>query len=78
MNDFVLPATIASQLQGLPHPVHLGDASGKMLGYFVPSVDPALYEIVGPEPSDEELREAEQSSEWYSTEEILRRLEKLG
>jgi hypothetical protein len=77
MNDLVLPETVASQLQGLPYLVNLCDASGKKLGCFVPAVDPSQYEIIGPEPSEEELRLAEQSDEWYSTDEVLRRLEKL-
>ena len=78
MNDFVLPDPVASQLQGLPYPVHLCDASGKKIGTFVPSIDLSQYEIVGPELTGEELREAEQSTEWYSTDEVLRHLGKLG
>jgi hypothetical protein len=77
MNDFILPDPVASQLQGLPYPVHLCDASGKKVGTFVPSVDVTKHEIVGPEPGDEELRKAEQSTEWYSTDEVLRHLESL-
>ncbi|MEX2092358.1 MAG: hypothetical protein WD971_06755 [Pirellulales bacterium] len=77
MNDFVLPDPIASQLQGFPHVVSLCDASGKKIGTFVPTIDLSQYEIVGPEPSEEELREAEQSIEWYSTQEVLRHLENL-
>jgi hypothetical protein len=77
MNAFLLPETVASQLQGLPHPVNLCDPSGKTLGYFVPAVDPSLYEIDGPEPTQEELRDSEESSEWSTTDQVLRDLEKL-
>jgi hypothetical protein len=61
----------------LPHPVKLCNPSGETLGCFVPAVDPSLYEIEGPEPSEEELRAVEQSTEWYSTEQVLQHLEKL-
>ena len=77
MNDLVMPEIVASQLQGLPHPVNLCSASGEMLGCFVPRVDPSLYEIVGPVPTEEELQEIEQSTEWYSTAQVLRHLEDL-
>lgn len=72
-----MPETVATQLQGLPHPVNLCDASGKTLGCFVPAVDLSLYEIKGPEPTETELREIEHSTEWYSTQEVLQRLEKI-
>jgi hypothetical protein len=78
MNELVMPETIASQLQGLPHPVNLCDAAGKTLGWFVPLVDRSLYEIVGPEPTNDELDRIENSSEWYSIDEVLRHLEKHG
>lgn len=78
MNDFVLPDAIASQLQGFGHLVPLFNASGKKVGTFVPEIDLSQYEIVGPELTEEQLREIEQSTEWYSTNEVLRHLEKLG
>ena len=78
MNELVMPEIVASQLQGLPHPVNLCNASGKTLGCFVPVVDLPLYEIVGPEPSAEELDRIEKSTEWYSTNEVRRHLENLG
>ena len=77
MSELILPEIVATQLQGLSHPVHLCDPSGKKLGCFVPAFDPSLYEIEGPEPTEEELREVEQSTEWYSTDEVLKHLEKL-
>ena len=77
MSELILPETVATQLQGLFHPIHLCDASGKRLGCFVPAVDLSQYEIEGPEPTEEELREIEQSTEWYTTQEVLQHLEKL-
>jgi hypothetical protein len=44
----------------------------------VPVVDRSLYEVVGPDPSEEELDRIERSNEWYSTDEVLRHLENLG
>jgi len=37
-----------------------------------------VYEELEPDLSDEELRRLEQSTEWYTTDEVLRRLEKLA
>jgi hypothetical protein len=78
MTQLIMPDVVATQLQGLPHPVHLCDAAGKTLGYFLPVVDPSQYEIVGPQPSREELDQTEKFSKWYTTDEVLRNLESLG
>jgi hypothetical protein len=78
MSEFTLPEPIARQLEGLPFPVYLFDASGKKLGCFIPVVDAREYEELEPELSDEELRRIEQSDEWYSTDEVLRHLGNLG
>jgi hypothetical protein len=77
MSKVFLSEEVANQLQGLSQPVDLCDSSGKRLGCFVPAFNPSEYEIVGPDLSEEELREIEQSNEWYSTDQVLRRLEKL-
>jgi len=77
MSELIVPEVVAAQLQGLYHPILLCDASGKRLGCFVPAVDWSQYEIVGPEPTEEELRRAEESDEWYTTDDVLRHLEKL-
>jgi len=77
MSELILPDAIATQLQGLVHPIQLVDASGKKLGCFVPAIDPSDYEDLEPDLSAEELRQIEQSSEWYTTDEVLRHLEKL-
>jgi hypothetical protein len=78
MTELVLPENVAAQLQGIANVVNLCDASGKKLGCFVPAVDLSEYEILGPEPTEEELRQAEMSNDWFTTDEVLRRLEKLG
>jgi hypothetical protein len=78
MSEFVLPDPVAAQLQGLGHPVPLFNASGKKVGTFVPEIDLSQYEIVDPELTDEQRRRVEQSTEWFSTDQVLRHLENLG
>lgn len=78
MTNLVIPEVLATQLEGLPTPIHLHDAAGRTLGYFVPLVDPSGYEIIGPELGQEELSQIEQSPEWYSTVQVLHHLESLG
>jgi hypothetical protein len=77
MTQLTLPETVAAQLQGLAHPIKLCAPSGETLGSFLPAVDPSQYEIEGGEPTEEELRTIEQSTEWYTTQEVLQHLEKL-
>lgn len=76
MHDLTVPPTFATQLEGIPHPIHLCDATGKKLGYFLPLAAP-MCDNLEPGLTTEELQQIEQSSEWSSTEQILDRLEKL-
>jgi hypothetical protein len=78
MNNLVVPDLFATQLESLSSPVPLQDSSGRTIGYFVPEVDLSEYEIAGLEPTNDELAEIERSTEWYSTEQVLRHLERLG
>jgi hypothetical protein len=78
MSELILPDAVATQLQGLSHPIQLCDASGKRLGCFVPAVDRSVYDELEPDLSDEELRCLERSTEWYTTTEVVRHLEKLA
>jgi hypothetical protein len=48
------------------------------VGTFVPEIDLSQYEIVDPELTDEQRRRVEQSTEWFSTDQVLRHLENLG
>jgi hypothetical protein len=77
MLDFVLPDTVANQLEGCPYPVPLSNTSGRMLGYFVPTADSSLYTADKEELSDADLQKIEESHEWYSTAEVLQHLEKI-
>jgi hypothetical protein len=77
MSELQLPEMVASQLQGLSEPVHLCDASGKRLGSFVPAIDLSEYEVLGPDLSDQVADEISRSQEWFTTSQVLQRLESL-
>ena len=77
MTRIVLDASVSSQLHNLGHPVELCDPSGRVLGRFIPAIDMSEWEAVSPEVSEEELDRREQSTEWYTTEEVLAHLKSL-
>ncbi len=74
MTRVTLDAVASSKLHELGEPVELCDPSGKVLGRFVPALDPTQWEAVTPEASEEELKRRERSANWHSTEEVLARL----
>ena len=78
MSQFILNANSIPQLATSTQPVELCDASGKVLGRFVPKIDLSEWEIVGGEPTEEELQRAEQSKgKRYTTAEVIAHLESL-
>jgi hypothetical protein len=77
VTQIILDAALAGKLRDLAQTVELCDPSGRVLGRFVPRIDPVEWEPVGPEISEEELDRREQSTEWYTTEEVLAHLENL-
>jgi hypothetical protein len=74
MTRVTLDAVASSKPHQLGEPVELCDPSGKVLGRFVPALDPTQWGAVTPEASEEELSRREQSVDWHSTEEVLARL----
>jgi hypothetical protein len=79
MTQIMLDATTATQLQQLGQPADLCDPSGRVVGRFVPPlIDLSKWEPITPDVSEEELDRREQSKEWYTTDEVLTHLEKLG
>jgi hypothetical protein len=72
-----IDAAFSNQLRTVTTVAELCDPSGRVLGQFIPTADPVEWEIVGPEFSEEELERAEQSTEWYTTEEVLEHLRNL-
>jgi hypothetical protein len=78
MPKLFLDAALRAKLDQLYYPVELCDENGRVLGEFIPKVDPARLEALTPEISDEELRRRKQSNEKrYTTAEVLAYLEKL-
>jgi hypothetical protein len=77
MLRITLDADMASRLLALNLEVELCDPSGRLLGRFVPLVDPAQWEPLEPDVSEEELHRREQSTEWYTAEEVLAHLKHL-
>jgi hypothetical protein len=62
-------------LHNLTQPLQLCDPSGKVLAQVVLAPDLSKYEAWEPEFTEEELRQAEQSDQWFTTAEVLARLE---
>jgi len=68
MTRVVLDAALRSKLHNLTQPLEFRDESGRVLGRFMPIVEPQL--------SEEELQRREQEED-FSTAEVLAHLEKL-
>ena len=78
MTQIILDAGLRSKLGNLNEPFNLCDESGKILAHVTPAFDPDDWEPVPPpELSEEELRKIEQSSRWYTSEEVLKHLVSL-
>jgi hypothetical protein len=59
------------------YPIEVCDASGVVLGCFVPRTDTSQYEPVTPNVTAEELQRRKRSSEWFTTSQVLDHLETL-
>lgn len=78
MTRVTLDAALASKLMELHFPVELCDASGRVLGRFIPMIDLSEWEEITPAVSEEELdRLAKSGEKRYTTAEVLAYLEKL-
>jgi hypothetical protein len=77
MTRVVIEAALRGKLDGITQPVELCDESGRVLGRFIPVIDMSEWEPLTPEASEEELDRREQSTEWYTTEEVLAYLRNL-
>ena len=78
MTQISLNAELSRKLREVTAAAELCDPSGRVLGRFVPVVDMSQWEPVTPEVSEEELDRREKSTEWYTTEEVIAHLQKLG
>ena len=77
MPKITLDTVLSSQLQELNQEVELCDPSGRLLGRFVPQIDWPEVEALFADVSEEELDRREQSTEWYTTAEVLAYLNNL-
>jgi hypothetical protein len=67
-----------AKLHNFDSRLELCDESGRVLGYFTPAVDQALYEGVQSPSSEQELRRRSQQGGGRSLAEILEHLQKQG
>lgn len=74
----VIPDSVVAELARSEYSVQICDATGRTIGLYVPIPDVSRYEAIGADLADGELARIEQSDEWYSTGEVLRRLEELA
>jgi hypothetical protein len=74
MTRIVIDASLQEKLKQLGTDAELCDDAGNVFGRFVPLIDLSVWEPVSPEASEEELDRREQSTEWYTTEQVLQRL----
>ncbi len=77
MTKVLLTAGAEAPFRGLTEPVEVCDHEGRTLGVFTPAADRSLYEGLTIPFSEEEIRQAEEETESYSTEEVLAHLESL-
>lgn len=79
MQRIVIDGSLHEKLLGLKSSAELIDPQGRVIAVVHPRLDPALYEVIGPEVSEEELdRRANSGGPWHTTEEVLARLRKLA
>ena len=78
MTQIMLDAAVARKLLDLQKEAELCDPSGKVLGRFIPLIDLSEWEPLTPDISEEELKRRMNSKDRrYTTEEVLKYLEKL-
>jgi hypothetical protein len=79
MDRIPIDASLPEKIKTLSGPVELVNDDGYVVAVVQPRLDPALYEIIGPEIPDEELeRRCEPGRKTYTTEEVLATLRKLA
>lgn len=71
MSRLTIDDPLAKKLCELTDTTELCDGSGRVLGRFVPVPDMTDWEPVTSDVTEEELDRREQSTEWYTTEQVL-------
>jgi hypothetical protein len=77
MTRVIVNDTLRTLLHDLSQPLELCDESGQVLAHVTPALDLSEYEPWEPPISEEELQRREQSTEWYTTEQVLAHLKGL-
>jgi hypothetical protein len=78
MARIALEAAFATKFLNIKQTVELCDASGRVLGKFVPLIDQSEWEPLTPEASEDELdRRAKSSEKRHTIAQVLAHLEKL-
>jgi hypothetical protein len=75
MTRITLDASASGLLAGVSQPVEVCDQDGTVLGCFVPSNMVSGEQWEEPPLDYDELRRRLDSKEWYTTAEVLKRLE---
>ena len=77
MTRITVDPDLLSKLHNLRESLELCDVTGNVLAQVVPALDLSQFERWEPQFTEEELREDEQSDEWFTTAEVQAYLEKL-
>lgn len=76
MTRITIDLRLRDQLHALTEPAELCDEQGRVIGRFIPQVDPGAYVPLDPQVTEDELKRREQSCDWYTTAEVLDHLGK--
>jgi len=76
MTKLMVDETLPGRLAGLENPVELCDASGRVVGAFIPAALRTFYDDMEPQVSEEELKRRSREESGRSLAEILADLEK--
>ena len=79
MTRVIADEGLKARLKDFSESLEICDESGHVLGYFQPVMihDREIYDWAKKEFTEEELELARQSTEWYTTEEVLEHLRSL-
>ncbi|HJT77265.1 MAG TPA: hypothetical protein VJ739_08685 [Gemmataceae bacterium] len=77
MTRILVDEVLRGKLCNLTEDLELCDESGRVLARVLPELDLSKYEPWEPPMDEEELQRREQSTEWYTTEEMLAYLKSL-
>jgi hypothetical protein len=77
MIQITVDPDLTARLSQLHQAAEICDPAGRILGRFLPAVNPSEWEPLSPEPTEQQLDEAERETVSYSSAEVLALLEKL-